>query len=103
MTTPDTPSAPFQHLTLTLTQDQYDQAYDALYFLCRSLRRDLELNVELDMPERDEMDNARLEAAGAAFDALILAGMEVGFEDLGFEDYEDEIEDDLKDDFSTSS
>jgi hypothetical protein len=97
MTTPDSPSAPFQHLTLTLTQDQYDQAYDALYFLCRSIRRDLELNVELLMPERDKMDNARLEAASAAFDALILAGMEVGFED-----YEDEIEDDLKGDFSTS-
>ena len=68
MTTPDTPSAPFQHLTLTLTKAQYGAVLDALLEHEADLRSNVEVGYEEVVPE--------LQAAQEALDALVKAAVE---------------------------
>lgn len=69
--TPDSPSAPFQHLTLTLTEAQYGAVLDALLVHGADLQSDVEAGYEEVAPE--------LQAAREALDALVKAGDAEGF------------------------
>lgn len=70
--TPNSPSAPFQHLTLTVTEGQYSAVFDALLNHCAELEHD----VEAGYVSADE-----LQATREVFEALVQAGTAAGFED----------------------
>ena len=69
--TPDSPSAPFQHLILTVTEGQYCAVFDALLNHCSELEHDVKAGYEL---------HAQLQAAREVFEALVQAGTAAGFE-----------------------
>ena len=77
--TPDSPSAPFQHLTLTLTKAQYEAVFDALLCHSMDLERDVKAGYEDATPE--------LQAAQEAHNALVDAAVAAGFTDWSEDDF----------------
>lgn len=65
------PSEPFQHLTLALTEAQYEVTFDALFKHEADLRGDVDAGYEDAVPE--------VIATREAFQALIRAGRAAGF------------------------